>query len=134
MVSALTQAGFPNFVVNARLFGREVDLLFPAQKLIVELDGWAYHSDRDTQERDRVKDAQALARGYVTVRITWRRWQTARAEVLAELANGPAKGRVALCAAGHPHPEGSARAVGALRNLFPGSDSLLNRRWCHQTH
>ena len=81
----LKDHGFPEFAVNARVFGREVDLLFPAQRLIVELDGWAYHSDRDTQERDRVKDAQALARGYATVRITWRRWSRARSQVLAEL-------------------------------------------------
>ncbi|HET9104305.1 MAG TPA: DUF559 domain-containing protein [Solirubrobacteraceae bacterium] len=85
VASALRHGGFPDFQVNVRLFGREVDLLFEAQKLIVELDGWAYHSDRDAHERDRVKDAQALARGYVTVRITWRRWRSARAEVMAEL-------------------------------------------------
>jgi very-short-patch-repair endonuclease len=50
--------------------GREVDALYPAQKLIVELDSWKYHSSRASFERDRAKDADALEHGYRTLRIT----------------------------------------------------------------
>jgi very-short-patch-repair endonuclease len=54
----------------ADLDGREVDAFYPAEKLIVELDGWWFHCDRLSFERDRKKDATALARGYATIRIT----------------------------------------------------------------
>ena len=58
--------------VNARLpvNGREVDALYRRERLIVELDSWRFHSDRAAFERDRAKDAAALADGYVTIRIT----------------------------------------------------------------
>ncbi|HTU28450.1 MAG TPA: hypothetical protein VMF07_03650 [Solirubrobacteraceae bacterium] len=50
--------------------GREVDGLYPTQKLIVELDSWRHHSSRASFERDRAKDADALAHGYRTLRVT----------------------------------------------------------------
>ncbi|MBV8987744.1 MAG: type IV toxin-antitoxin system AbiEi family antitoxin domain-containing protein [Solirubrobacterales bacterium] len=63
----------PRPVMGARVAGYEVDALFPAQRVIVELDGWEYHSSRDAFERDRNRDAETLASGLVTVRITWQR-------------------------------------------------------------
>ncbi len=65
--------GLPRPLMGARVAGYEVDALFPAQRLIVELDGWRYHSDRDAFERDRNRDADTLAAGFGTVRITWER-------------------------------------------------------------
>jgi very-short-patch-repair endonuclease len=50
--------------------GREVDALYPAEKLIVELDSWKHHSSRASFERDRAKDADALDHGYRTLRVT----------------------------------------------------------------
>lgn len=50
--------------------GREVDALYPDQRLIVEIDSWQFHSSRVSFERDRVKDADALAHGYRTLRVT----------------------------------------------------------------
>ena len=50
--------------------GREVDALFVEQKLIIEVDSWAFHSSRASFERDRAKDADALAHGYRTLRVT----------------------------------------------------------------
>jgi very-short-patch-repair endonuclease len=61
----------PEPQVNTQVAGYEVDVLFAAERVIVELDGWRYH--RDAFESDRERDAATLAAGYVTVRITWRR-------------------------------------------------------------
>ena len=60
--------------------GYEVDALFVAERLIVELDSWDYHFDREAFERDRDRDADTLAADHETVRITWTRieQQTAR--------------------------------------------------------
>lgn len=50
-----------------------MDAYFEAEKLIVELDGWDFHSSRQSFEGDRDSDANALAIGIRTVRITWDR-------------------------------------------------------------
>jgi len=42
---------------NTRLHGYEVDLLWPDQRLVVEVDGYAFHSHRAAFERDRRRDA-----------------------------------------------------------------------------
>ncbi len=63
--------------------GREVDALYPDAKLILELDSWRHHSDRASFERDRAKDARALADGYRTLRITERRLRTGGADEAA---------------------------------------------------
>lgn len=72
--------GLPRPVMGARVAGYEVDALFPGERVIVELDGWEYHSGREALERDRSRDADTLASGLVTVRITWERmlWAPSR--------------------------------------------------------
>lgn len=52
---------------------REVDALYRNARLIIELDSWKHHSDRASFERDRAKDAAALAAGFRTLRSTHRR-------------------------------------------------------------
>jgi very-short-patch-repair endonuclease len=65
-------AKLPRAVTNTRVAGWEVDAFWPAQKLVVEVDGFAYHGNRAAFERDRRKDAALVAAGYRVVRITWR--------------------------------------------------------------
>lgn len=61
--------------MNAIVCGYEVDALFEQQKVIVELDGWAFHSSRTSFETDRSRDAETLAAGFATLHITWARYQ-----------------------------------------------------------
>ena len=57
---------------NAKVQGIEVDFLWRAERLVVELDGWRYHRTRQAFERDRERD-QALARsGHRVLRFTHR--------------------------------------------------------------
>ena len=58
---------------NRRIAGREVDAYFEAERVIVELDSWGFHSSRASFERDRAKDVEALIEGIPTVRVTHRR-------------------------------------------------------------
>ena len=69
--------GLPEPKVNSRVCGYEVDVLFAAERVIVELDGWDFHQDRRAFERDRNRDADTLASGLATVRITWPRMSQA---------------------------------------------------------
>lgn len=56
---------------NEPLLGYVVDALWPKQRLIVEVDGYTYHSHRAAFERDRRRDQQLIAAGYRVIRVTW---------------------------------------------------------------
>jgi very-short-patch-repair endonuclease len=79
------EAGLPPPAVNVPVAGLEVDFLWPAAGLVVELDGYAFHHDRASFERDRRRDATLQAAGYRVVRITHWRLANDAASVVAEL-------------------------------------------------
>lgn len=62
--------GLPTPTTNTHLLGYEIDVFYPRERLIVEVDGYEFHSDRDSFERDRKRDVVMLAAGVATVRIT----------------------------------------------------------------
>lgn len=62
--------GLPEPLINIEVAGREADAFFPVERVIVELDGYDFHSDKQTFRSDRDKDAHALALDLPTVRIT----------------------------------------------------------------
>jgi hypothetical protein len=65
--------GLPAPVMGAVVQGFIVDALFPSERVIVELDSWEFHKDAIAFRTDRERDAETLAQGFVTVRITWER-------------------------------------------------------------
>jgi very-short-patch-repair endonuclease len=65
-------ARLPRPVTNVKVAGWEVDAFWPEAKLIVEVDGYAYHGNRAAFERDRRKDAVLTLAGYTVVRVSWR--------------------------------------------------------------
>jgi very-short-patch-repair endonuclease len=75
----------PPHSTNVDVLGSEVDALWPAAKLIVELDSWEFHSHRAAFQRDRVRDSRLLVAGYRTVRVTHDRLDTEAATLAAEL-------------------------------------------------
>ena len=62
--------GLPQPTINKRRGRREPDFLFSDERVIVEIDSWRFHGDRDSFESDRDRDADHLAEGILTVRIT----------------------------------------------------------------
>ena len=72
LVELIRAAGLPRPRTNVRIDGLEVDAAWPAQRLVVEVDGFAYHGiTRTAFERDRRRDGQLLLAGYRVVRVTW---------------------------------------------------------------
>jgi very-short-patch-repair endonuclease/predicted transcriptional regulator of viral defense system len=71
---------------NARVGGREVDFLWPEHGLVVEVDGYAFHSSRRAFERDRRRDAELTRAGIAVVRVTWRQIANEPEAVVATLA------------------------------------------------
>jgi very-short-patch-repair endonuclease len=46
--------------------------MWPAERVIVELDSWEFHQQRSAFERDRRKDMALRDLGYTVIRITGR--------------------------------------------------------------
>ena len=69
-----------------RVAGHEVDFLWVDQRLVLEVDGFDHHADREAFERDRRRDAQLVAAGFRVVRITWRQLTQEPEAVVARLA------------------------------------------------
>lgn len=65
-----TRYKLPPHRLNVELHGYEVDVLFEAEKLIVELDGWRFHRSRKSHDENRERDTHLKDHGYDTIRIT----------------------------------------------------------------
>lgn len=72
LLSIVRTAGLPSPETNVRVGGYEVDFLWRAQRLVVEVDGYAFHSSRAAFERDHVRDADLDDAGFRVRRVTWR--------------------------------------------------------------
>lgn len=70
---------------NVDVLGHEVDVLWPAARLVVELDSWEHHSHRAAFERDRTRDPELLLAGYRTMRVTHRRLDREADALAAEI-------------------------------------------------
>lgn len=68
----LRAADLPMPEVNIRVGGYLADFAWLQEQLILELDGYLYHSDRAAFERDRRKDMALRNAGYEVMRLTWR--------------------------------------------------------------
>jgi very-short-patch-repair endonuclease len=79
----------PSPEVNIRLFAGgewlECDCVWRPQRLIVELDGRAFHATAAAFERDRARDRRLQAAGWIVVRVTWRQLREEPETVVADL-------------------------------------------------
>ncbi|MEO6943457.1 MAG: DUF559 domain-containing protein [Lacisediminihabitans sp.] len=87
----LEQLGLePRLQVSIRGVGR-VDMLI-GERLVIEVDGYAYHSDPDAFEADRRRDARLSERGYRVLRFSYKQvlshWSEVRAAITAAVARG----------------------------------------------
>ncbi|MCU1579148.1 MAG: hypothetical protein JWP19_1352 [Rhodoglobus sp.] len=80
----------PRLQVSIAGVGR-VDMVI-GERLVVELDGWAYHSDPERFEADRRRDARLSALGYRVLRFSYRqvmdRWAEVKGSIVAAIARG----------------------------------------------
>lgn len=63
----------------------EVDCLWPAQRQIVELDGWRGHGTRAAFREDRTRDRRLRVAGYGVTRIAWGQLDDESEAVAADL-------------------------------------------------
>jgi hypothetical protein len=75
----------PPCSTNVDVLGSEVDVLWPAARLIVELDSWEFHHHRSAFQRDRARDTRLLVAGYRTIRVTHHRLDTEAPTLATEI-------------------------------------------------
>jgi very-short-patch-repair endonuclease len=93
LLRLLRASPLPSPVTNARVGRYEVDFLWHKERLIVEVDGFAWHSSRHAFERDRERDAELQAAGYRVLRVTWRQLTREPNAVIQRIARALAADR-----------------------------------------
>jgi very-short-patch-repair endonuclease len=102
-LSVLDAEDLPRPLTNYRVEGMKVDAAWPHERLVVELDGWAYHHDRGAFQADRARDVALVRAGWTVVRFTHadvvdRPAQVADSlrELLAHAARAPSPARATM--------------------------------------
>ena len=71
LVRLLREAQIAGWVLGHPLGPYRIDLAFPAQRVAIEVDGWAYHVDPDRFRNDRRKGNYITRNGWDLLRFTW---------------------------------------------------------------
>jgi hypothetical protein len=66
------EGGLPEPQANFALYGFELDCYWPEYRTAVELDGYRYHGNRESFERDRRRATILASQGIQVIPITWR--------------------------------------------------------------
>jgi hypothetical protein len=111
--SLWARSGLDQPLFNAVVGGYEVDVLFPDERLIVELDTYTYHGMPPDFEADRERDAKLMMLGYRVLRVTDRQLEDDPDRAIATIrdllgrgARPPAGGR-----SGRRSPSGGGPVV-----------------------
>lgn len=86
LLRLIRAARLPEPEANVRVEGFEVDFLWPEARLIVEVDGFAFHGHRPAFERDRLRDMMLRDRGFEVIRVTWKQLVDQPLLVIAHIA------------------------------------------------
>jgi very-short-patch-repair endonuclease len=86
MLSLIRNARLPIPRVNQPVAGYIADFHWPAQRLVVEVDGFRYHTQRDRFESDRARDLDLASLGITVIRVTWRQLTEEASAVIGQVA------------------------------------------------
>jgi very-short-patch-repair endonuclease len=86
LLRLIRAASLPRPEHNVPVGPYEVDTLWRDAHVVVELDGYEFHSSRASFERDRARDAELQASGFAVLRFTWRQVKHQPELVIARLA------------------------------------------------
>ena len=85
LITILKQAHITGWKANYRLGHYVVDVVFLAQRLVIETDGWAFHHGQEDFQKDRVKQNEIALMGFQVLRFTWLDLTEYPQRVLAEI-------------------------------------------------
>jgi len=71
LVKLMRQAGLTGWRTNYPVAGYKVDAAFPKQKVVIEVDGFAFHTDEEVFQIDRQRQNTIALTGWQILRFTW---------------------------------------------------------------
>jgi very-short-patch-repair endonuclease len=71
LVKLLREAGITGWRTNYPIGPYKVDVAFSAPKVVIEADGWAFHSDQEVFQNDRKRQNYLTLMGWQVLRFTW---------------------------------------------------------------
>jgi very-short-patch-repair endonuclease len=84
-------AQLPEPLTNVRLHGYEVDFYWPQLGVVVEVQGYRFHSGRAAFERDARKGAALTAAGLKVCYVTWLQMEREPYAVVGRVAQALAR-------------------------------------------
>jgi very-short-patch-repair endonuclease len=84
-LALLRAAGIPLPLVNQVVLDRRRDFVWPDRRLVVETDGYKWHSSREARSRDARRDRELTAAGWRVARFTFEEVTLAPTAVVADL-------------------------------------------------
>ena len=81
----MRENGITGWKTNYPVGGYKVDVGFPAQKVAIEADGWAFHSSQEDFQKDRERQNKLALLGWQVLRFTWLDLTEYPQRVLAEI-------------------------------------------------
>lgn len=85
LIQLLASAGLTGWKANFRDGPYSIDVAFPEARVAIEIDGWAFHTDRNAFQNDRVRQNWLSLHGWQVLRFTWLDITQQPERVLAEI-------------------------------------------------
>ena len=85
LIRLLKTARITGWRPNYPLAGYRIDVAFPNQRVAVEVDGWAFHSEQEDFQNDRERQNNIALLGWQVLRFTWLDLTEHPQRVLAEI-------------------------------------------------
>jgi len=100
LVKVLTEAGVQGWILGHPFGPYRIDLAFPAARVAVEVDGWAWHVDPERFRTDRRKGNAITRGGWDLLRFTWHDLDGRPGECVAEIVETLQLGASMIVASG----------------------------------
>lgn len=84
-VRFLNKHGIIGWTQQVWMGNLRMDFVFPAEQVVVQLHGWAFHHDHDQWEKDQATTNALTSIGWKPLIFTWKRLEFSPDEVLSEL-------------------------------------------------
>jgi very-short-patch-repair endonuclease len=95
------------------------DVVFARARLVIEIDGWAFHTSAERFQADRRRQNRLVAAGWTVLRFTWRDLQDRPDEVVATVATVVASERPSRPGAGRADRADRADRAGRAGGARP---------------
>jgi very-short-patch-repair endonuclease len=92
LVAMLRESGATGWHCAFPAAGYLIAVAFPASRVAIEVDGWAWHMDAERSQADKRRQNVLVRNGWTILRYTWHDLSNRPRAVLAEIAHRVARG------------------------------------------